>query len=166
MMFEYAVMRGTSSSKSTSKSISLDGARRMALKHIEAFVITFMDPQVFVAAAVSSTFTMLAQVTERPRIQESGHLRLEMSNGPAINGQPVSKSIWPEMVIPKMKKKRRKFTLSGGRHAIHHASLMQNGGEARVLRSAAAAANMPREARIFAKIILRNLEHHLAESSI
>ncbi|KAF3549550.1 hypothetical protein DY000_02002496 [Brassica cretica] len=58
------------------------------------------------------------------------------------------------------------FTLSGGRHAIHHASLMQNGGEARVLRSAAAAANMPREARIFAKIILRNLEHHLAESSI
>ncbi|WZZ40615.1 hypothetical protein YC2023_036874 [Brassica napus] len=29
------------------------------------------------------------------------------------------------------------FTLSGGRHAIHHASLMQNGGEARVLRSAA-----------------------------
>ncbi|KAH0889998.1 hypothetical protein HID58_052427 [Brassica napus] len=142
----------------------------MALKHIEAFVITFMDPQVFVAAAVSSTFTMLAQVTERARIQEAGHLRLEMSNGSAINGQPVSKSIWPEM-----------FTLSGGRHAIHHASLMQNGGEARVLRSAAvaanifffffffffaAAANMPREARIFAKIILRNLEHHLAESSI
>lgn len=43
---------------------------------------------------------------------------------------------------------------------MHHASLMQNAGEARILRSAAAAANMPREAKIFAKIVLRNLEHH------
>lgn len=42
---------------------------------------------------------------------------------------------------------------------------MQNAGEARVLRSVAAASNMPREARIFAKIVLRNLEHHQAESS-
>lgn len=48
---------------------------------------------------------------------------------------------------------------------MHHASLMQNAGEARVLRSVAAASNMPREARIFAKIVLRNLEHHQAESS-
>lgn len=69
------MMTGTSSSESTSKSISLDGARKMALKHIEAFVTTFMDPQIFVAAAVSSTPTMLAQVTERARIQEAGHLR-------------------------------------------------------------------------------------------
>lgn len=57
------------------------------------------------------------------------------------------------------------FTIPGGRHAMHHASLMQNAGEARVLRSTAAAANTPREAKIFAKVVLRNLEHHQAESS-
>jgi len=41
---------------------------------------------------------------------------------------------------------------------------MQNAGEARGLRSAAAAASMPREAKIFMKIVLRNLEHQQAES--
>lgn len=83
-MDEYALMIGTSSSESTSKSISLDGARRMALKHIEAFVITFMDPQIFVAAAVSSTPTMLAQVTESARIQEAGHLRCRLISVPCV----------------------------------------------------------------------------------
>ncbi|KAL1225235.1 Protein ARABIDILLO 1 [Cardamine amara subsp. amara] len=162
-MDEYAVMIGTSSSESTSKSISLDGARRMALKHIEAFVITFMDPQIFVAAALSSTPTMLAQVTERARIQEAGHLRC---SGAEI-GRFVTMLRNPSSILKACAAfALLQFTIPGGRHAMHHASLMQNGGEARVLRSAAAAANMPREAKIFAKIILRNLEHHQAESSI
>jgi len=56
------------------------------------------------------------------------------------------------------------FTIPESRHAMHHASLMQNAGEARGLRSAAAAASMPREAKIFMKIVLRNLEHQQAES--
>lgn len=58
------------------------------------------------------------------------------------------------------------FTIPGGRHAIHHASLMQNAGAARVLRAAAAAATAPLEAKIFARIVLRNLEHHHIESSL
>lgn len=62
-------------SESTSKSVSLEGAKRMALKHIEAFILTFSDPQAFAAAAASSAPAALAQVTERARIQEAGHLR-------------------------------------------------------------------------------------------
>ena len=58
------------------------------------------------------------------------------------------------------------FTVPGGRHALHHASLMQSAGAARVLRAAAAAATAPLEAKIFARIVLRNLEYHHIESSI
>lgn len=72
-MDEYALV-GTSS-ESSSKSVSLDGARRMALKHIEAFVLTFSDPHAFAAAAASSAPAALSQVTEGARIQEAGHLR-------------------------------------------------------------------------------------------
>lgn len=81
-MDEYALMIGTSSSESTSKSISLDGARNMALKHIEAFVLTFIDTHIFESPVVSSTPTMLAQVTERARIQEAGHLRCRLIFSP------------------------------------------------------------------------------------
>lgn len=49
---------------------------------------------------------------------------------------------------------------------MHHASLMQNAGAARVLRAAAAAATAPLAAKIFARIVLRNLEHHHIESSL
>lgn len=52
------------------------------------------------------------------------------------------------------------FTIPGGRHAMHHASLMQNACASRVLRGAAASATAPLEAKIFARIVLRNLEHH------
>ena len=72
-MDEYALV-GTSS-ESISKSVSLDGARRMALKHIEAFVLMFSDLQAFAAAAASSAPAALAQVTEGACIQEAGHLR-------------------------------------------------------------------------------------------
>lgn len=58
------------------------------------------------------------------------------------------------------------FTIPGGRHAMHHASLMQNAGAARVLRAAAAAATAPLAAKIFARIVLRNLEHHNIEPSL
>lgn len=43
---------------------------------------------------------------------------------------------------------------------MHHAKLMQNAGAARVLRATAASATAPIEAKIFARIVLRNLEHH------
>ncbi|KAL6322334.1 hypothetical protein AAG906_007887 [Vitis piasezkii] len=58
------------------------------------------------------------------------------------------------------------FSIPGGRHAVHHATLLQSVGAARVLRGAAAAATAPIEAKIFARIVLRNLEHHQMEQSI
>lgn len=73
-MDEYAMI-GSSSAESTSKSVSLPGARIKALKHIESFITTFMEPQVFAAAALSSAPSMLAQVSEKIRIPEVGHLR-------------------------------------------------------------------------------------------
>lgn len=75
-MDEYAV---GSSSEGTSKSVNFDAARRMALKHIEAFVLNFSDPQVFAAAATSSAPASLALVVEAARIQEAGHLRCRSS---------------------------------------------------------------------------------------
>lgn len=73
-----AVASNGFSSEGISKSVNLDGARRMALKHIEEFVSTFSDPQLFSAAASSSTPAPLAQVAELARIQEAGHLRCRL----------------------------------------------------------------------------------------
>lgn len=53
----------------------------------------------------------------------------------------------------------------GGRHAPLHVKLLQDAGAHRVLRAAAAAAGAPVEAKIFARIVLRNLEQHQPESS-
>lgn len=57
------------------------------------------------------------------------------------------------------------FTVPETSHAEHHASLMHDTGYPKLLRIAAAAASMPLEAKIFAKIVLRNLEHHQPECS-
>lgn len=72
-MDEYAII-GTPS-ENTSKSVSLNGARMMALKHIEAFITDFIDPQIYTPAALSPPPIMLTQVSEKARIQEAGHLR-------------------------------------------------------------------------------------------
>ena len=48
--------------------------------------------------------------------------------------------------------------MPGGRHAVHHVNLLQNAGAGRVLRAAAAAATAPLQAKVFARIVLRNLE--------
>ncbi|XP_010512352.1 PREDICTED: protein ARABIDILLO 2-like [Camelina sativa] len=159
-MDEYAMI-GTSS-ESASKSVTLNGARMMALKHIGAFIKTFMEHQIFTGGALSFAPSMLAQVAEKARIPEAGHLRCsgsEIGRFVAMlrNHDDTLKACAAFALL--------QFTIPGGRHAMHHASLMQNAGEARALRSAAAAANVPRGARIFAKIVLRNLEHHQAESS-
>lgn len=151
-----------SSSEGTSKCVSLDGARRMALKHIEAFVLTFSDPQAFAAAAASLAPAALAQVTEAARIQEAGHLRC---SGAEI-GRFVAMLRNPSSVLKACAAfALLQFTIPGGRHAMHHANLLQNAGAPRVLRAAAAAATAPLEAKIFAKIVLRNLEHHFVETS-
>ncbi|KAA8520455.1 hypothetical protein F0562_014711 [Nyssa sinensis] len=160
-MDEFALI-GTSS-ESTSKSVSLDGARRMALKHIEAFVLKFSDPQAFSAAAASSAPAALTQVTESARIQEAGHLRCSGAEiGRFIvmlrNPSSILKACAAFALL--------QFTIPGGRHALHHATLLQTAGAPRVLRAAAAAATAPLEAKIFARIVLRNLEHHQIEPGI
>ncbi|KAG4925765.1 hypothetical protein JHK87_051305 [Glycine soja] len=160
-MDEYALV-GTSS-ESISKSVSLDGARRMALKHIEAFVLMFSDPQAFAAAAASSAPAALAQVTEGACIQEAGHLRC---SGAEI-GRFITMLRNPSSILKACAAfALLQFTIPGGRHAMHHASLMQSLGAPRVLRGAAAAATAPLEAKIFARIVLRNLEYHQIEQTL
>ncbi|XVF73515.1 hypothetical protein PTKIN_Ptkin12aG0207800 [Pterospermum kingtungense] len=152
-----------SPSERTSNSMSLDGAKRMALKHIEAFVLTFSNPQAFAAAAASSAPAALAQLTEKARIQEAGHLRCSLAEiGRFVSMLRNSSSILKTCAAFAL----LQFTIPGGRHAVHHASLMQSAGAARVLRAVAAAATAPIEAKIFARIVLRNLEHHQVEPSI
>ncbi|XP_043715722.1 protein ARABIDILLO 1-like [Telopea speciosissima] len=152
-----------SSSEGVSKSVSLDGARRMALKHIEAFVLTFSDPQTFYTAASSSAPAALAQVAEGARIQEAGHLRCSGAEiGRFVTMLRNSSSILKACAAFAL----LQFTIPGGRHAVHHAGLLQKAGAARVLRAAAAAATAPIEAKTFARIVLRNLEHHNVEPSL
>ncbi|THG06048.1 hypothetical protein TEA_019415 [Camellia sinensis var. sinensis] len=150
-MDEFALV-GTSS-ESISKSVNLDGARRMALRHIETFILTFSDPHTFAAAAASSAPAALAQVTESARIQEAA----EVGRFVAMLRNPSSilKACAAFALL--------QFTIPGGRHAVHHVGLLQNAGAPRVLRAAAAAATAPLEAKIFARIVLRNLEHHQIE---
>ncbi|KAL5728429.1 Protein ARABIDILLO 1 [Ranunculus cassubicifolius] len=145
------------------KTVSLDGARRMALKQIEAFVFTFSDPQSFYVAASSSTSASLAQVTEAARIPEAGHLRC---SGAEI-GRFVTMLRHPSSVLKACAAfALLQFTVPGGRHAMYHANLMQKTGAQRVLRASAAAASAPIEAKIFSRIVLRNLEHHFGEVAI
>ncbi|KAL0347891.1 UNVERIFIED_CONTAM: protein ARABIDILLO 1 [Sesamum calycinum] len=148
------------STEGSSKSINLDGPRRMALKNIEAFVLTFADPQAFSAAAASSAPAALSQVNESARIQEAGHLRCsgaEIGRFVAMlrNPSPTLKSCAAFALL--------QFTIPGGRQAAHHVNLLQIAGAQRLLRVAAAAAGAPLEAKIFARIVLQNLEQHQTE---
>lgn len=150
-------------SQSTSKNVNLDGSRKMALKNIEAFVTTFSDPQAFSAAASSLSIAALTQITESARIQEAGHLRCSGSEiGRFVtmlrNPSPTLKSCAAFALL--------QFTIPGSKNAMHHVSLLQKSGASRVLRVAAAAAGAPLEAKIFARIVLRNLEQHQTESTV
>ncbi|CAA6666972.1 unnamed protein product [Spirodela intermedia] len=155
---------GPSSSEGTAKSISLDGAKRMAMKHIEAFVLSFSDPQVFSMAALSSAPASLVHIAESARIQEAGNLRCSGAEiGRFVLMLRNSSSVLRVCAAFAL----LQFTIPGGRHAMHHAGLLQKARATRVLRAAAAAATSPMEAKIFARIVLRNLEqHHQLETSI
>lgn len=159
-MFDRRIGEQTSvggSSDNTSKNVNLDGSKRLALKHIEAFVLSFADSSMFSAASVSSAPTALSRITESARIQEAGHLRC---SGCEI-GRFVTMLRNPSSVLKACAAfALLQFTIPGGRHAVHHVNLLQNVGASRILRGAAASTNAPLEAKIFAKIVLRNLEHH------
>ncbi|CAM8937934.1 unnamed protein product [Rhodiola kirilowii] len=151
------------SSESGGKAAILDTARRMALKQIDRFIRMFSKPQAYTAASASCAPAALAQVTEAARIQEAGHLRC---SGAEI-GRFVSMLRNPSSTLKACAAfALLQFTIPGGRHALHHSVLLQDAGAARTLRAAAAAAAAPLEAKIFARIVLRNLEHHHKELSI
>ncbi|KAH9647893.1 protein ARABIDILLO 1 [Citrus sinensis] len=131
--------------------------RRIALKHIEDFVRSFSDPQAFATALASAVPKSLAQITEGARIPEAAHLRC---SGAEI-GRFVSMLRNPSSILKACAAVALlQFTMPGGQHSMHHTNLLQNVGAPRVLQSTAAAAIAPVEAKIFAKIVLRNLEHH------
>ncbi|KAM3262702.1 hypothetical protein ACQJBY_053062 [Aegilops geniculata] len=153
---------GTSSSQGSSKIVKFEGARRLAFKHIEAFVLTFSDPQMFSTAASSSGAAALSQVADALFIQEAGHLRCSRAEIARFvdtlrNPSSVLRACAAFALL--------QFTMPAGRHAVHHAALLQKAGASRVLRWAAAAATAPIEAKIFARIVLRNLELHQAGPS-
>ncbi|KAK6920368.1 Armadillo [Dillenia turbinata] len=141
-------MIGTSSD-SGSKNVNLDGARRLALNNIKTFVHKFSNHQAFSAAAASSAPAALAQVTEAARIQEAGHLRC---SGAEI-GRFVAMLRNPSSILKACAAfALLQFTIPGGRHAVHHAGILQKTGAARVLRAAAAATTAPLDAKIFARV--------------
>lgn len=72
-MDEVAV--GLSSVENNGRTVSLEAARKLALRNIDAFVQTFFDPQSLTAAASSWAGATLNQVAETATIQEAGHLR-------------------------------------------------------------------------------------------
>ncbi|XP_074579832.1 protein ARABIDILLO 1 [Curcuma longa] len=146
----------------SSKSVNFDGARRMALKQIEDFLLSFSDPHIFSVTATSSTPATLAQVVEAVQIQEAGHLRCSS----AEIGRYVAMLRNPSSILRACAAFALvQFTIHGGRHAMHHAGLLQKAGASRVLRASAAAATAPIEAKMYARIVLRNLEHHQSAAS-
>ncbi|KAG9159519.1 hypothetical protein Leryth_026855 [Lithospermum erythrorhizon] len=140
-----------------SKSVSLDAPRRLALKQIDAFVLSFSDRQAFASANVSVNPAGLIQTSTCLNGQQDG----------AEIGRFVTMLRNPSSVLKACAAfALLQFTVPGGRHAFHHVSLLQSAGASRILRATAASANAPLGAKIFARIVLRNLEHHQLEFSV
>ncbi|KAJ4896235.1 Protein ARABIDILLO 2 [Raphanus sativus] len=142
----------------SSKSVRLPKVIISGLKYIERFINGFMDPKIIKTAASSFTPSKSAQVLKEVIcIPEDDNLRC---SGEEI-GRFVKMLSNPSPVLQKIAVfALLQFTLPGASHAKHHASLMHNAKYPRLLRIAAAATSMPREAKIFAKIVVRNLEYH------
>eukprot|EP00252_Welwitschia_mirabilis_P015505 TRINITY_DN3409_c0_g1_i1.p1 TRINITY_DN3409_c0_g1~~TRINITY_DN3409_c0_g1_i1.p1 ORF type:complete len:930 (-),score=164.71 TRINITY_DN3409_c0_g1_i1:624-3413(-) len=156
---EEAVNNGTLF-ESEQKKLNLDAARRMAMRYIDSFIKAFSDNHTFALAAASWAATMTTQIAESSRIQEAGHLRCsgaEVGRFVAMlkNQSPVLRSCAAFALL--------QFTIPGGRHAMYHASLLHKIGAGRVLRTAAASATAPLQAKVFARIVLRNLEQFPAD---
>lgn len=150
------VALGATFCENVSKSGGLDGARRLAMHNIESFIHSFSEQAALLAASASWAPAALLNVADSARIPEAGHLRCSGAEiGRFVtmlrNGSPVLRACAAFAIL--------QFTMPGGRHAAHHASLLHKAGAGRVLRAAAAAATAPLQAKVFARIVLRNLEH-------
>ncbi|PSS24109.1 Protein ARABIDILLO like [Actinidia chinensis var. chinensis] len=148
------------STETTSKGFILDGASRMALQHIEAFVISYYDPHTFAFAAASSAPAALTPITELAQIHEASHLRCCQAEIRRL----VSMLRHPSSILKTCAVfALLQFTVPGGQHTVHHVKLLQNAGAPRVLRATAAATTAPLQVKIFARIVLRNLEFQQME---
>ncbi|XP_050223319.1 protein ARABIDILLO 1-like [Mercurialis annua] len=144
------------------KSLDIDRVKKIALRHIQSFVHSFSTSQTFATVVSSSTRTTLTRVAEAARIPEAGLLRCsadEIGRFVAMlrNQSSILKACSAFALL--------QFTMPGGRHSGHHASLLHDAGASRILRATAAAATAPIETKVFAKILLRNLEHNHSEAS-
>jgi len=148
--------KGTSS-VIESTNFSIEMTKIMALKKMKSFLRSFCDSQTFAAAAASSTLPPLRQVAESSHIEAAGYLRCseaEIGRFVAMLRNPCSE-IKACAIFALFQ-----LTTSGGLHALHHIALLRNAGAPRVLRTASAAATTPVEAKVYARIVLRNLEKH------
>ncbi|KAH7863248.1 hypothetical protein Vadar_015272 [Vaccinium darrowii] len=143
------------SSVSASTTFSIEMTKIMALKKMKSFLRSFCDSQTFAAAAASSALPPLRQVAESSQIEEAGHLRCsgaEIGRFVTMLRNPCSE-IKACAIFALFQ-----FTTSGGRHVLHHVALLRDAGAPRVLRTASAASITPVEAKVYARIVLRNLE--------
>ena len=61
--------------ETVAKNGGLDGARRLAMRHIESFIQAFSDHQALTMASSTWAPAALLAVADSARIQEVGHLR-------------------------------------------------------------------------------------------
>lgn len=153
-MDEFCLARA--SSKDILK-IRIDEFRFLAMKSIDDFIFAYSDPQLLSAVATSSSPALLTQVAESAHILEAGHLRcsggeIERLTVMLRNPSNVLKTCAAFALL--------QFTFPGNKHAQHHASLLKNTRARAAVRAAAVAATAPVQSKIFAKIVLQNLEHH------
>ncbi|KAG8638525.1 protein ARABIDILLO 1 isoform X2 [Manihot esculenta] len=144
------------------KSVTLNVVKRISLKHIEAFVCSFSDSKTSDTVIKLSAPTALTQVAEAACIPEAGLLRCsaaEIGRFVAMlrNHSSILKACSAFALL--------QFTMPGGRHATHHTNLLQNAGAPRILRAVAASASAPFEAKVFAKIVIWNLEHYHVDAN-
>ncbi|KAJ0959709.1 hypothetical protein J5N97_000621, partial [Dioscorea zingiberensis] len=139
-----------SSSEGIPKGVNLDAVRRIALRHIEDFVQSYSDPQLFSMVVTSSTSGVLTQIGEAARILEAGHLRCSCAEigrfvSMLLNTSPIIRSCAAFALL--------QFTIPGSKHALHHLTLLQRVEAGRVLRKARAAISAPIEAKVFSKVV-------------
>ncbi|KAK1364585.1 Arm domain-containing protein/F-box-like domain-containing protein [Heracleum sosnowskyi] len=135
----------------------IDAFRFLAMKSIDDFICAYSDPQLLSAVATSSSPALLTQVAESAHILEAGHLRC---SGAEIERLTVMLRNSSNQLKICAAFALLQFTFPGNQHAPHHASLLQNTRARAAVRAAAMAATASIQSKIFAKIVLRNLEHH------
>ncbi|KAL1809230.1 hypothetical protein ACET3Z_026220 [Daucus carota] len=135
----------------------IDAFRSSAMKSIDDFIFAFSDPQLLSAVATSSSPALLTEVALSAYIVGTAHLR--------CSGAEIERFTY--MLRSSCMEIRTcaafallQFTFRGNLHAAYHASLLQNTRARAALRAAAASATGSVQSKIYAKIVLRNLEHH------